>query len=103
MIQNSMFSTQTIQPLEMKQSASSASKTPAQSLSDFGSYLDNALNQVAGQEKAAEEMSNQYMLGQVDVDQVMISSQKALLSLELTTQIRNKAIEAYQEIMRTQI
>jgi len=26
-----------------------------------------------------------------------------LLSLQLTTQVRNKVIEAYQEIMRTQI
>ncbi len=43
------------------------------------------------------------MLGQVDVDQVMISSEKALLSLQLASQVRNKVIEAYQEIMRTQI
>ncbi|MXO79424.1 flagellar hook-basal body complex protein FliE, partial [Paenibacillus sp. OT2-17] len=35
--------------------------------------------------------------------QVMITSQQALLSLQLTTQVRNKAIEAYQEIMRTQM
>jgi len=34
---------------------------------------------------------------------MMIASEQALLSLQLTTQVRNKVIEAYQEIMRTQI
>jgi len=33
----------------------------------------------------------------------MISAQQALLSIQLTTQVRNKVVEAYQEIMRTQI
>lgn len=103
MIQNSMFSTQSLQPLALKDSSVSGSKAPSESLSKFGSYLEDAINQVADQEKASEDMSNKFMLGQVDIDQVMISSQKALLSLQLTTQVRNKAIEAYQEIMRTQI
>jgi len=34
---------------------------------------------------------------------VMIASEQALLSLQLTTQVRNKVVEAYQEIMRTQL
>ncbi|MWV43554.1 flagellar hook-basal body complex protein FliE [Paenibacillus sp. HJL G12] len=101
MIQNTMFSTQALQPLKLQESQSGA--TPAESLSKFGSYLEDAISQIADQEKAAEEMSNKFMLGQVDVDQVMISSQKALLSLQLTSQVRNKVIEAYQEIMRTQV
>jgi flagellar hook-basal body complex protein FliE len=48
-------------------------------------------------------MSDKFILGQVNVDQLMIASEQATLSLQLTTQIRNKVIEAYQEIMRTQI
>ncbi|MGN7356006.1 flagellar hook-basal body complex protein FliE [Paenibacillus sp. SAF-054] len=103
MIQNTMFSTQAVQPLKMLEGAQSSASTPSESLSKFGSYLEDAINQIAEQEQASKDMSNKFMLGQVDVDQVMISGEKALLSLQLTSQIRNKAIEAYQEIMRTQV
>jgi flagellar hook-basal body complex protein FliE len=33
----------------------------------------------------------------------MIASQKASLSLQLTVQVRNKVVEAYQEVMRMQL
>ncbi|MOA56043.1 Flagellar hook-basal body complex protein FliE [compost metagenome] len=72
-------------------------------MQDFGAYLKNALEEVNQQEQNSQEMSNKFLTGQVDIDQVMIASQEALLSLQFTTQVRNKAIEAYQEIMRTQI
>lgn len=102
MIQNLLIGNQAVQPLAMKPAAaeSSAVQEPGQS---FGSYLENALNQVADQEQQAKDMSNKFVLGEVNIDEAMISSQQALLSLQLTTQVRNKVIEAYQEIMRTQI
>ncbi|MNI93282.1 Flagellar hook-basal body complex protein FliE [compost metagenome] len=58
---------------------------------------------MAAQEQNAKDMNNKFVLGEVNVDEAMIASQQALLSLQLTTQVRNKVIEAYQEIMRTQI
>jgi flagellar hook-basal body complex protein FliE len=39
----------------------------------------------------------------ISVHEVMIAAEKAKLSLDLAIQVRNKAIEAYQEIMRMQI
>lgn len=39
----------------------------------------------------------------VDLHQVMIASQKANITLQATIEIRNKVIEAYQEIMRMQV
>lgn len=39
----------------------------------------------------------------IDIHDVIIAGEKAKLSLELTLQIRNKAVEAYQEIMRMQV
>lgn len=102
MIQNVMIGTQAVQPLAMK-TAVAESTAVQESGQSFGSYLENALNQVAEQEQQAKDMSNKFVLGEVNIDQAMISSQQALLSLQLTTQVRNKVIEAYQEIMRTQI
>ncbi|GAB6988909.1 flagellar hook-basal body complex protein FliE [Paenibacillus pini] len=102
MIQNTLFSTQSVQPLKVLNS-SQETATPSESLSKFGAYLEDAINQVSEQEKTSQVMNNQFMLGQVNVDQTMIASEKALLSIQLTTQVRNKVIEAYQEIMRTQV
>ncbi len=98
-----MFSTQTMKPLQLQTNKEQVTATPSDSLSNFGSFLENAIQQVADQEKNSNTMSEKLLLGQVNVDQVMIASEQALLSLQLTTQVRNKVIEAYQEIMRTQI
>ncbi|WP_407945200.1 flagellar hook-basal body complex protein FliE [Paenibacillus apii] len=103
MIQNITIGAQSIQPLQMKTSEAQSSAGLSDSAKSFGSYLEDALNQVAAQEQHAKDMNNKFVLGEVNVDEAMISSQQALLSLQLTTQVRNKVIEAYQEIMRTQI
>jgi flagellar hook-basal body complex protein FliE len=39
----------------------------------------------------------------VDLHEMMIAMEKADISLRLMVQVRNKAIDAYQEIMRMQI
>lgn len=77
--------------------------TPAELTQSFGQYLQTALEQVDGQEKNVHKLNDQYLIGQVDVTQVLIASEQAQLSLQLTSQVRNKIIEAYQEIMRMQI
>nr|WP_090574470.1 flagellar hook-basal body complex protein FliE [Paenibacillus sp. OV219] len=77
--------------------------TPSEMTQSFSNFLKNAIDGVAAQEQNAQAMNDQYILGNVDVSQVMISSQQAELGLQLTSQIRNKVIEAYQEIMRMQI
>lgn len=101
MIPNIVIGSQSVQPLAMK--TNSVQAVSAQDSESFGTYLQNAIDQVAAQEQQAKEMSNKFVLGEVNVDEAMISSQQALLGLQLTTQVRNKVIEAYQEIMRTQI
>lgn len=95
--------TQAVQQLAMKPTTTNSSAASSDSTESFGSYLEDALNQVAAQEQTSKDMSNKFVLGEVNIDEAMISSQQALLSLQLTTQVRNKVIEAYQEIMRTQI
>lgn len=78
-------------------------QAPAESIKQFSSFLNDALNGVAAQEVNAQKVNERFLIGEVNVDQMMIASEQALLSLQLTTQVRNKVIEAYQEIMRTQI
>ena len=38
-----------------------------------------------------------------DISQVTIAAEKAAINLQLAIQVRNKALDAYQEIMRMQM
>lgn len=67
----------------------------------FASFLNDALNQVNQDQLTSEAFNKALATGEVqDIHQVMIASQQSLLSLQLTVQVRNKVVEAYQEIMR---
>ncbi|MCG7407499.1 flagellar hook-basal body complex protein FliE [Paenibacillus sp. ACRRX] len=83
--------------------SSSAPATPAEMTKSFGEFLADSLQQVDAQEHQVQSMNKQFMIGEVNVDQLMIASERALLSLQLTTQVRNKVVEAYQEVMRMQM
>ncbi|GKU78621.1 flagellar hook-basal body complex protein FliE [Paenibacillus sp. L3-i20] len=77
--------------------------TPAELTQNFSQFLQTAIDNVSAQEKNVHKMNDQYLVGKVDVTQVLLASEQAHLSLQLTSQVRNKVVEAYQEIMRMQI
>ena len=71
---------------------------------NFGDLFKQSLEKVNAAQHKSDEMTNQLITGEVkDVHEVMIASQKASLSLQLTLQVRNKVVEAYQEVMRMQV
>jgi flagellar hook-basal body complex protein FliE len=70
----------------------------------FAKVLGNALDKTANLEIQSAVMGEQLAAGQgADLHSVMIASEKASLAVQLTVQVRNKAVEAYQEIMRMQM
>ena len=70
----------------------------------FGNVLANAIQSVENMEKQVHMLNEQFITGQLsDVHNLIIASEKAYLGLQLTVQVRNKVIEAYQEIMRIQL
>lgn len=71
----------------------------------FGDALKEALNKVNTAQLQAEQMTHKFVGGSNDVElhQVILATEKATLALQLTMQIRNKVIDAYQEIMRMQV
>jgi flagellar hook-basal body complex protein FliE len=76
----------------------------AQMSKQFGTFLNDALSKLNEQQAAVDQLNQKFVTGEMtDVHKLMIASEKASLGLELTVQIRNKVIEAYQEVMRTQI
>jgi flagellar hook-basal body complex protein FliE len=70
----------------------------------FGSFLNNAMNNISNQEAQVDQLNTRFISGDLpDVHQLTIASEKASLGLELTLQVRNKVIEAYQDVMRMQM
>jgi len=71
---------------------------------DFSVWLDQQLQSVNQNLVQADNQVRALALGEVEnIHQVMISLEKAKLSFELTMQIRNKLLDAYQDVMRMQI
>ena len=66
--------------------------------------MKDALNKVNEQQVQTDQLTEKLVKGEnVDLHQVMIAAQKASISLQLALEVRNKVIEAYQEMMRMQI
>ena len=84
--------------LQMPSEVAAASATPAVS---FGDVMKNAINFVNDNQVKAAQLSEQFERGAqgVDVAQVMVAIQKASLSFQAATQVRNKLVSAYQDIM----
>lgn len=77
---------------------------PENKVEGFGQVLKDALKEVSAAQNESDKLTNQLITGEVqDVHEVMIASQKASLSLQMTMQVRNKVVEAYQEVMRMQV
>ncbi|MBM7559401.1 flagellar hook-basal body complex protein FliE [Marinitoga litoralis] len=71
---------------------------------NFADILRNALDDVNKTQKISEQMSADYAAGKIDnIHNVIISAEKASLSLKLTTEVTNKIVSAYKEIMNMQI
>jgi flagellar hook-basal body complex protein FliE len=70
----------------------------------FATLLQQSLEQVDGLQHEADAAARTFALGQApSVHDTMIAMEKADVSLRLTTKVRNKVVEAYQEIMRMQV
>lgn len=71
---------------------------------DFAKTLMDVLKEVNDSQLKSRDMQNAFMTGQnVDISDVLIAAERAGLAMQLTMQVRNKLLEAYQEIARTQV
>lgn len=68
---------------------------------DFGSALADARALEGDAKKVGEQFANGDTA--VGIHEVMIASEKANVSLRFATTLKNKALEAYRELMNTQV
>jgi flagellar hook-basal body complex protein FliE len=76
--------------------------TPAQS-APFSDLFTDAVGEVSQLEQQAQITAAGLMTGSgVDVHQAMIATEKASMAFELALAVRNKAVQAYQQVMSMQ-
>jgi flagellar hook-basal body complex protein FliE len=84
--------------------APAPSISPTAGPSGIGGKLVEALESVARAETEADRLVRDVASGgPTSIHELMVATTKASLSVEMLAQLRNRAVEAYQEIMRMQV
>jgi len=78
---------------------------PSEGAEAFADLLKQGIESVNGEQHKAAELKQAFETGEpgVELSQVMLQVQKASLSFEAMTQVRNKLVEAYKEVMNMPI
>ncbi len=72
--------------------------------SDFFSILQNSINEVNEIQKTSDTAMSDIATGKVkDLHQAAIAIDKAEISMKMMLEVRNKALSAYKDILRTQL
>jgi flagellar hook-basal body complex protein FliE len=80
------------------------SAAPAPGSKSFADTLKDAVQNVNEAQQVADVKMQEIATGKNhNIPEVMIAAEKADISLKLMVQVRNKIIEAYQEIMKMQV
>lgn len=70
----------------------------------FKDILMEALRSTDRLEKESDAITNDFIAGNTDnIPSVLIAAEKASLSLDLVIEVRDKILDAYNEIMRMQV
>ena len=75
-----------------------------QGSASFGNVLEDAISTANELQKQSDREIQKLITGETqDLHTTMIAVQKADLSFQMMMQVRNKIIQAYQEVLRTQV
>lgn len=71
----------------------------------FAQALQSSIDGVNNAQQNARRLAEAFEMGDqsVDLAEVMVEMQKASLSFQAMTQVRNKLVSAYQDIMNMQV
>ena len=86
------------------QAAKPAGSSPGKPQGAFGDMLKQAVTEINQLQNSADKAITNVQLGQSgSIHEAMIALEKADLSFRAMMQVRNKILEAYQEVMRMQV
>jgi flagellar hook-basal body complex protein FliE len=91
--------------LQARASGSPVETAPAAGSVDFASLMKNSVDQIASMQNQANALAGAYEAGDksVDLTKVMLEVQKADLAFRAMTQVRNKLIDAYTQVMNMSV
>lgn len=68
----------------------------------FGNIVNQAIKKVGKLENEADRSIVDLLQGKADIHETMVALQKSDISMRMFLAVRNKAIDAYREVMRMQ-
>ena len=91
--------------LQARASGISESPAAAAQPSEFANLLKDSVNHVAGMQNQATALADAYEAGDksIDLTKVMLEVQKASLAFRAMTEVRNKLIDAYTQVMNMSV
>jgi flagellar hook-basal body complex protein FliE len=90
---------------QLRPGASPSAPTAAGGPSEFATLLRQGIDQVNQSQQRATELADAFARGTpgVELPQVMVQMEKATVSFRALTEVRNRLISAYQDIMNMQM
>lgn len=90
--------------LSLDNSSDKVQDTSQEGAMSFLDTLKSKLDEVNDKQLQADSDTEKLIKGEdVDIHQVMLSTEEAKLSLQMAVQVRNKLLDAYQELNRMQL
>ena len=81
-----------------------AGKTKAEKVPSFSDTLKNLVEQVDNKQKEADNAVQGFVAGKnVELHEVMAIREEAQISFQFMMEVRNKLLDAYQELSRIQV
>jgi len=83
----------------------SAETSPAEGGADFSAMLKQSIDKVNETQVNSAKLADAFQAGDpnVEVSELMVALQKSNVSFQAMLQVRNKLVNAYQEIMNMQV
>jgi flagellar hook-basal body complex protein FliE len=90
---------------QMQPNAAQKPAAPGSGPGDFAALLRQGIDQVNQSEQTASQLADAYTRGTpgVELPQVMVQMQKASVSLRALTEVRDRLVSAYTDIMNMQM
>ena len=97
---------QVLAQMRLVQAQAAGGAAPQQTpQTDFGDLLKRSIEAVNDTQQQAGRLRTAFEQGEegLDLAEVMIAAQKSSVSFQAMVEVRNKLVEAYQEVMRMQV
>ncbi|MEM9035310.1 MAG: flagellar hook-basal body complex protein FliE [Actinomycetota bacterium] len=85
--------------------ANGAAAGSGQAAAGFGEMLNDGIEAVASSERNADALAQRFAVGDpnVDIQDVTVATTEAGLSVQLMVAVRDRALDAYQQIINLQV